>query len=158
MVTAELPQIVSRYGPCDSFLTSSWGFSFSPSFAVGLLFSAELLRAYIPFLFHSLSFLLTLAPIPRFWGDSVDLLDCGLNGKLRKEVSADPIIPEKYKSFHDDRKAKRGDEEDIYMLVTHGFKKYRHLSTNFMKRNNILRYQSSSSSNKKSKKMKETKR
>ena len=39
------------------------------------------------------------------------------------------------RTFHDDRKAKKGGDNDLYMLKNHGFDKYRHLSNGFIKRN-----------------------
>jgi hypothetical protein len=58
--------------------------------------------------------------------------------KAKKEV-VEAIVPEQYKTFVDDRKSSKGDENDMYMLKTHGFNKYRHLSKSFMKRNNHCR-------------------
>ena len=42
-----------------------------------------------------------------------------------------------YQSFQDDRKSKKGTENDIYMLRTHGYKKLRFVSKSFIKRNKL---------------------
>ena len=45
-----------------------------------------------------------------------------------------------YKSYLDDRKANVANESDLYMLLTHGYKKYRFVSTSFLKRNKLGKY------------------
>ena len=42
-----------------------------------------------------------------------------------------------YKSYLDDRKANIANENDIYMLLTHGYKKHRFTSPAFLSRNKI---------------------
>ena len=42
-----------------------------------------------------------------------------------------------YSSSADDRKASRGSEDDLYMLKTHGYRKYRFVSRSFLKRNQL---------------------
>jgi hypothetical protein len=50
-------------------------------------------------------------------------------------------VPEiqQYKSYLDDRKANIGNEDHIYMLVTHGYNKHRFVSASFIKRNNLAK-------------------
>ena len=126
--------IESSHGPMDSFLLSGWGFKgFAPTNALGIVFLCEFLRVYTPAVFQGLSFILKLLPIPRFWGEEYEI-----EGAASER--GDPVIvPEKYSTFHDDRKAKKGGDNDIYMLRTHGFNKYRYLSKPFMKRNNLVK-------------------
>lgn len=42
-----------------------------------------------------------------------------------------------YSSSADDRKASQGCEDDVYMLKTHGYRKYRFVSRSFLKRNQL---------------------
>lgn len=42
-----------------------------------------------------------------------------------------------YSSSADDRKSSRGCEDDVYMLKTHGYRKYRFVSRSFLKRNQL---------------------
>jgi len=42
-----------------------------------------------------------------------------------------------YSSSADDRKASLGCEDDVYMLKTHGYRKYRFVSRSFLKRNQL---------------------
>ena len=124
--------IEAAHGPMDSFLLNSWlGFKAFPSAALSIVFLSEFLRTYAPALFQGISFILTLFPVPRFWRE-----DYEVEGASSSDLSQDPvIIPDKYTTFHDDRKAKRGGDEDLYMLKNHGFDKYRHLSNAFIRRN-----------------------
>ena len=125
--------IEEAHGPMDSFLLNSW-FGFQGPFPKGALiivFICEFTRLHVPAIFQGISFILTLIPIPRFWKE-----DYRIEGASSSDLSQDPvIIPDKYSTFHDDRKAKKGGENDVFMLKTHGFNKYRHLSEPFIKRN-----------------------
>ena len=128
---AEL-SIEAAHGPMDSFLLNSLlGFKAFPSGALSIVFVSEFVRVYAPAIFQGVSFILTLLPIPRFWRE-----DYEVEGASSSDLSQDPvIIPDKYTTFHDDRKAKKGGDNDFYMLKNHGFDKYRHLSDGFIKRN-----------------------
>ena len=127
--------IESAHGPLDSFLLSNLGFKgFAPTNALGIVFLCEFMRVYTPAVFQGLSFVLSLLPIPRFWGEEYEI-----EGATASERGDPVIVPEKYSTFHDDRKAKKGGDNDVYMLRTHGFDKYRHVSKAFMKRNNLIR-------------------
>ena len=42
-----------------------------------------------------------------------------------------------YTHFTDDRRSRKGDENDIYMLKSHGYDKFRFVSKSFLKRNGI---------------------
>ncbi len=44
-----------------------------------------------------------------------------------------------YESLMDDRKASIADENEVYMLETHGYDKLRFLSKSFIKRNKLLK-------------------
>ena len=124
--------IEAAHGPMDSFLLNSWlGFKAFPSAALSIVFVSECVRVYAPAIFQGMAFILTLIPVPRFWRE-----DYEVEGASSSDLSQDPvIIPDKYTTFHDDRKAKKGGDKDFYMLKNHGFDKYRHLSDAFIKRN-----------------------
>ena len=127
--------VESAHGPMDSFLLSGLGFKgFAPMNALVIVFVCEFMRVYSPAVFQGLSFVLNLLPIPRFWGEEYQI-----EGATASERGDPIIVPEKYRSFHDDRKAKKGGDNDVYMLRTHGFDKYRHVSKAFMRRNNLIR-------------------
>jgi len=133
----------------DSYLLSSWGlgsetevFRFA---ALSLIFTEELVRLYAPMVFRALNFVLMCIPIPNiFGGAQEDDLGAGLDdASLVGTSNSDaPIVPEEYTAFADDRKAKVGDENDVYMLQTHGFKKFRYNSRAFLQRNNLLEAES----------------
>ena len=129
----------------DSYLLSSWGlgaetevFRFA---ALSLIFTEELVRLFAPMVFRALNFVLMCIPIRNvFGGAQEDDLGAGLDDASMVGASSSdtPIVPEEYTAFADDRKAKVGDENDVYMLQTHGFKKFRYNSRAFLKRNNLL--------------------
>jgi len=138
-------------GVLDGYLLSSYGFGAEMStfrfIALSLVFTQEFLRAYSPLLYRGAAFLFRLLPQPALFGLEAagaggGMQERGGNGgrggaKAKKEV-VEAIVPEQYKTFVDDRKSSKGDENDMYMLKTHGFNKYRHLSKSFMKRNNLI--------------------
>ena len=126
----------------DGFLLSSFGLGSEMDLlrlaALSLVFSEELLRVYAPFVFRCLNFVLMCLPLPNVFGPVDEDLGHGLDGAIVGETNIEaPFVPEEYSTFADDRKAKAGDENDIYMLQTHGFQKFRHNSRAFLKRNNL---------------------
>ena len=48
-----------------------------------------------------------------------------------------PEEQKQYKSFLDDRKANIANEDQMYMLITHGYNKHRFVSTSFIYRNKL---------------------
>lgn len=50
---------------------------------------------------------------------------------------AQRVEKERYKSSQDDKKSSKGSENDIYMLKTHGYNKYRFVSPSFIQRNKL---------------------
>jgi len=126
----------------DGFLLSSFGLGSEMDVlrltALSFVFSEELLRLYAPFVFRCLNFVLMCLPLPNIFGPAVDEdLGLGLDGAIGETNIEAPFVPEEYSTFADDRKAKTGDENDIYMLQTHGFQKFRHNSRAFLKRNKL---------------------
>ena len=64
----------------------------------------------------------------------VDQNDSNLN---QKELIAIKEQTKKFSHFSDDRKASKGTENDVYMLKTHGYNKFRFVSKDFLKRNKL---------------------
>ena len=125
----------------DGYLRSSFGLgSQNPGLRLGALtviFFEELLRHYAPYVFQALQFVLMCIPMPTIFGD--DQAGAEQEAEAASQSTADaPIVPDEYVTFVDDRKAARGDENDVYMLQTHGFNKYRHTSASFLKRNKLV--------------------
>ena len=58
-----------------------------------------------------------------------------VEGIQEQEFQAPDV--QQYKSYLDDRKANIANEDDIYMLITHGYDKHRFVSASFIKRNNL---------------------
>ena len=137
--TAAATAMTSTVG--DSYLLSSYGLAADSAVfrlgALSVIFLEELGRLYGPLVFKVLSFVLLCLPLPNIFG-SADL-DGEQDGDLASQSSsADaPVIPEEYATFVDDRKASRGDENDVHMPQTHGFTKYRHVSAAFLTRTNL---------------------
>ena len=136
----------------DGYLMSSFGLGSSTELlrvtALSLIFAEELLRLYAPMIFRGINFVLMCIPMPNIFGDAsaedefgIELGD-GTSGGNPSNADA-PIVPEEYATFTDDRKAKQGDENDIYMLRAHGFKKHRFNSKSFLNRNNLQKSDSS---------------
>ena len=60
-----------------------------------------------------------------------ELIDLSIAAEALKEEK------EKYKTVLEDTKSSKGSENDIYMLKTHGYNKYRFVSRGFIKRNKL---------------------
>jgi len=127
----------------DGYLMSSWGLGSNMEVlrlaALSVVFAEELMRLYAPLVFRGLSFVLLCLPIPNIFGQAEgdDVAD-GPGGAMGTSSNVDaPIVPEEYVNLTDDRKASKGDDNDIYMLRTHGFNKYRFNSRPFLNRNGL---------------------
>jgi len=113
----------------------------SPSHAhvilgLSILYVGEFLRVYLgPVLSGGLSTLArVIAPaVPSF--DSQSAAAEPLQEERVPDVTE--IVRDAHKSQKEDRKASKGSENDLYMLKTHGYNKYRFLSPSFVKRNNL---------------------
>jgi len=129
----------------DGFLLSSWGLGSGTEVlrltALSVIFAEELLRLSSPALFRALNFVLMCIPLPNIFGGAAVEDDFGFgvgpDGAVGTSDPEAPIVPEEYVAFTDDRKAKKGDENDVYMLQTHGFNKHRFNSRSFLKRNKL---------------------
>lgn len=98
-------------------------------FGLSVVYICEFLKVYLgPVLFRVINIVLSLI-VPR--------------RSLQRTESMVPeetlLAKEKYKSPTDDRKSSKGTENDLYMLKTHGYDKYRFVSNSFLKRNNLVR-------------------
>ena len=137
MATTELAATAA-----DGYLMSSWGLGSNVELlriaALSVVFAEELMRLYAPLVFRGLSFVLLCLPIPNIFGQAQgdDVAD-GPGGVVGTSNVDAPIVPEEYVNLTDDRKASKGDENDIYMLRTHGFNKYRFNSRQFLNRNGL---------------------
>ena len=126
--------VVSSHGPMDSYLLSNLGLNGLPTIGLSALFASEFLRLYAPAVFQGLSFLLKLFPVPRIWGDAVEVI--GFDEDT--DLESDPvIIPEEYKKFDDNRTTKKASNNAIERLRKKGYDKYRYNSNHFLKRNGL---------------------
>lgn len=130
--------VIVTSGISDSFFLSSFGFNGGGSFfallSLGIVLVEEFSRAYVPVFHRGIAFFLLFLPSPF---ERVSMMDeeCGTNS-IGNDTKA-PIVPEKYSTFQDDRKSKKGDENDIYMLLMHKYNKFRHTSKAFLLRNHL---------------------
>lgn len=103
---------------------------------LSILYLGEFLRVYLgPVLSGGLSILTrVITPAVPFLAPQPDATE-----QLQDERVPDvvEIIRDAHKSQKEDRKASKGSENDLYMLKTHGYNKYRFLSPSFIKRNNL---------------------
>lgn len=113
----------------------------SPSHAqvilgLSILYVGEFLRVYLgPVLSGGLSTLgRVISPAVPFLAPQSAAVE-PLHGERIPDT--EEIIRDAHKSQKEDRKASRGSENDLYMLKTHGYNKYRFLSPSFIKRNNL---------------------
>lgn len=124
----------------DGYLLSRFGLGADASLfrlgALSVIFLEEVVRLYAPLVFKGLSFVLLCIPLPNLFG--AEQAGEGDTDASSSESTADaPTVPEEYATFVDDRKASRGDDNDVYMLQTHGFDKFRHTSEAFLLRNKL---------------------
>lgn len=124
----------------DGYLLSSFGLGADASLfrlgALSVIFLEEVVRLYAPLVFKGLSFVLLCIPLPNLFG--AESAGEGDTDASSSESTADaPTVPDEYATFVDDRKANRGDDNDVYMLQTHGFDKFRHNSAAFLERNKL---------------------
>ena len=110
-----------------------------------IIYLQELLREYSPLLLQGLSVLLLLVPkelIDGIWGIVGAESDTAWYNKGEKEEEIQEVLTSQsqslnqYSSFVDDQKV-RGSENDLNSLKSHGFDKYRYLSSSFLKRMDI---------------------
>jgi len=110
-----------------------------------IIYLQELLREYSPLLLQGLSVLLLLVPkefIDGIWGIFGAESDNSWYIKGEKEEEIQEVLTSQsqslnqYSSFVDDQKV-RGSENDLTNLKSHGFDKYRYLSSSFLKRMDV---------------------
>ena len=103
---------------------------------LSILYLGEFLRVYLgPVLSGGLSVLArVVTPAVPFLAPL-----SAVNESPQSESVSDTaeIIRDAHKSQKEDRKASKGSENDLYMLKTHGYNKYRFLSPSFIKRNKL---------------------
>jgi len=94
-----------------------------------MMFLRQFLSVYSPLLLNLMSILLIILRLQKTPEEVKSLEKIQQQQKLKESP--------KYTHFTDDRKAKKGDEGDVYMLKTHGYDKLRFLSKSFIKRNKL---------------------
>lgn len=77
------------------------------------------------------------------FSDTAPSYDDAAPSDTDRDITAPPIdsptlvTVESHSSSADDRKSSRGSEDDVYMLKTHGYRKYRFVSRSFLHRNKL---------------------
>lgn len=120
-------------------------------------FGSLFLYNYSPFIFQTMATILTILQNIFFpYSKDSDSRDRVSSSRRQKEalLSEKETIDmqekvKKYTHFTDDREANKGSEDDIYMLKTYKYNKFRFLSQGFIERNQ-LHHQSLKSVKKKS--------
>lgn len=102
---------------------------------LGIVYFHEFFKIHLgPVLYGGLQFILkALLPTRATTGvrDREDPIDIAMAQEAIK------VEKEKYKSAKEDKKSSKGSENDIYMLKTHGYNKYRFVSESFIRRNKL---------------------
>ena len=108
------------------------GVALSPS-VIGTVvsFAKEFVKAYFPLLIALGSIVGLMLNIQMTPEERAEL-----DRQQRVEVIK---ASKKFAHFTDDRKARKGDENDLYMLKTHGYDKFRFVSKKFLKQNGLWR-------------------
>lgn len=141
----------------ESFLTTSLESSNRFNYFIGItaLYFNDFLGIYLsPILvkFFAIAYKVVFSPSPSSSSEHSDQFDeDALSDSQNRKEMASEIIKEQYRSLVDDRQAAGGSTNDIYMLKTFGYDKYRHASKDFLTRNRLA---PSSSKQKKPKKPK----
>lgn len=124
----------------SAFVTARLVSSSNTQVIIGLsiLYFQQFLQTYLgPVLYGGLSLLTKiLLPFVSTPGPSTaEVVD--------KEIAraATEFVQEKYKTAREDRIASKGSENDVYMLKTHGYNRYRFVSKAFIKRNKLRNVQ-----------------
>lgn len=124
-----------------------------------IIYMQELLREYSPLLLQGLSVLLLLIPkeltdgIWGIFGAESDTAWYNIGDKeeeIQEVLTSQSQSLNQYSSFVDDQKV-RGSENDLNSLKSHGFDKYRYLSSSFLRRMDIDNSDSSKPQSKKRK-------
>lgn len=106
---------------------------------LSVLYFQQFLQTYLgPVLYGGLN-LLTKVLLPFASSIPTQLPNDIINQDLAR--SADEVVRDKYKSSVEDRKSSKGSENDVYMLKTHGYNRYRFVSKSFISRNKLKNVQ-----------------
>jgi hypothetical protein len=102
---------------------------------LGIIYFHEFLRIHLgPVLYGGLQFILK-AVLPTRATTGAREREDPIEVAMAQE--AIKVETEKYKSAKEDKKSSKGSENDIYMLKTHGYNKYRFVSEAFIRRNKL---------------------
>ena len=105
---------------------------------LSVIYFSEFLKVHLgPVLYSGLNVIIKLL-LPT-WGNVKDPTKDVTNKTLDEVVEERSIdLKEKYKTSAEDKKSSKGNENDVYMLKTHGYNKYRFVSKAFIKRNKLV--------------------
>jgi hypothetical protein len=118
------------------------------SFQIFSSYVKEFVRIYNPLIFKILVVVITLLKLDSIlsmfqFGDAsqgeYDVFDRNNPIVEEEAIELKKEVDEKYSQFIDDKAAAVGTENDIYMIKTHGYDKYRFVSDSFLKRNSLVR-------------------
>lgn len=103
---------------------------------LSIVYFCEFLKVHLgPVLFGGISAVLK-GLLPGVFGEGPRKI----RGETIDEIMAEEKVmmgQERHKTTTEDRKSSKGSENDIYMLRTHGYNKYRFVSPSFIQRNGL---------------------